>query len=94
MHVLSLTSGYHSRKLQLLFSSCLLNFRHIPAYKNDHLFLHTIRIHVLISVFLFTKTHKKSIKCIDSCSFYVSCMATLTHLDVMKEAFAIVGNLK
>lgn len=37
---------------------------------------------------------RKSIMCVDMRCFYASCMASLAHLDVMKEAIAVVGNLQ
>mgnify|MGYP000853076350 FL=1 len=37
---------------------------------------------------------RRSIMCIDMRCFYASCMATLAHLDVEKEAIAVIGNFE
>ncbi len=37
---------------------------------------------------------RRSIMCVDMKCFYASCMASWAHLDVLKEAIAVVGNFQ
>lgn len=43
---------------------------------------------------LYENLPRRSVMCVDMKCFYASCMATWAHLDVLKEAIAVVGNFQ